>query len=300
MDYTGDKRSARESRIIRAYDLAYFILEDGRMAEEVAVTSVMRLETVARAQDRRLYYKPTGRHNYQPPARFRNLVIFNELHLLQTIVYEETEKFEKVKEADQKSIDEKTFLVHFIKHLVKITLKHNSFYVAIGLTRLLFNYPTAQAAEIYNQVVQDPSRVKDDYYWRSRKARLMGQLRERFGSLIGMTRASRGEERFVYDPESTRNYHLVRECLDRFKPWESACPLPPGEWPVHGEIEALTFRGGDPDDEHQIEISRIHTLMHTVCFERIVAGLNYPSPAGRLELPYFSPQTRVKMTIISR
>lgn len=287
MNQKGANKSTRESGINRAFDLANFILDDIRLAEEVAVASVMKLETVARAQDRRLYYKLTGRNNalHEHPSRFRNLVILNDLHLLQTIVYDETEKYEKEQETNQKTIDEKTFLVHFIKHLVKITLKHNSFYVTIGLTRLLYNYSTAQAAEIYNQVVQNPSRVKDDYYWRSRKARLMGLIRDRFGPLISVTRVSRGEERFVSKSDSARYYPLVQECLNMFMPWESACPLPPGERPIRGEIDSLIFNGRDPDDEHLIEISRIHALMHINCFERIVAGLNYPAPDGRLELP---------------
>jgi len=285
----GEYTKTREARLERAYELARFILEDGALSEEVAVASVLRLETVARAQDRRFYYKPTGRSHLpdERPSRFRNLIILNELHLLQSIVYDETEIHEKEIENNQKSIDEKKFLVHFIKHLVKITLKHNSFYVAIGLTRLLFNYSTAEAAEIYNLVIQDPSRVKDDYYWRSRKARLMTQIKDRFGSFLRVTRVSKGEERFVSAPDSARNYELVRECLNRFKPWGSGCPLPDGELPVRGEIESLSFNGADPDDEHQIEISRMHALMHSECFERIVAGLDYDAPVDRLELPYF-------------
>jgi len=282
-----DIRRTRESRLEKAFDLACFILGDGELGSQVAMNSVLRLETVARAQDRRFYYTPTGRGGGSQGngIRARNLIILNEHHLLQSIIYDETEKHEKLIESSQKSIDEKRFLVHFIKHLVKITLKHNSFYVTLGLSRLLFNYSTAEAAEIYNLIIQDPSRVKDDYYWRSRKARLMNQIKERFGPLLRVTRVSKGEERFVSDPESADKYQLVRESLEMFMPWGSGCPLGPS--PINGEIENLTFRGGDPDDEHGIEISRIHALMHGECFERIIAGLNYDPPIERLELPRF-------------
>lgn len=289
MKNDADIRRTRESRLEKAFDLACYILGDGELSSQVAMNSVLRLETVARAQDRRFYYTPTGRSagSQSHGIRARNLIILNEHHLLQSIIYDETEKHEKLIESSQKSIDEKRFLVHFIKHLVKITLKHNSFYVTLGLSRLLFNYSTAEAAEIYNLIIQDPSRVKDDYYWRSRKARLMNQIKDRFGPLLQVTRVSKGEERFVSDPESADKYQLVRESLEKFMPWGSGCPLPQGRSPIDGEIESLAFRGGDPDDEHGIEISRIHALMHGECFERIVAGLNYDPPIERLELPRF-------------
>jgi len=189
--------------------------------------------------------------------------------------------------ADASRLDERQMVIHFIKHLVSITLKRNSFYVALGVTRLLCRYPTAEAMELYNLIVQDPGRVKDDYYWRSRKGHLMQEMKERFGDLIRTARGQRGEERFQACENSSRHALLVKECLDMFLPWNTTCSLPQGVEAVRGEINALAFNGGDPDQEHQIELARMHTILHLNCLERLIAGLGLAPFFERLELPQF-------------
>ncbi len=67
---------------------------------------------------------------------------------------------------------------------IRISLKRNSFYVTLGISRILHNYGTNDAMEIYNIVVQNPDRVHDDYYYRSRKGVLMKELKACFGELL--------------------------------------------------------------------------------------------------------------------
>jgi hypothetical protein len=71
-----------------------------------------------------------------------------------------------------------------------------------------------------------------------------------------------------------------------FTPWDTPCPLP-GEGPAPGKIEALAFSGPDPDEEHQIEVARMHAVIHPDCYERLVAGAGLESPTQRLEIPKF-------------
>ena len=40
--------------------------------------------------------------------------------------------------------------------MVRITARRNSFYVTLGLSRLLYNYSTAETMELYNLIIQDP------------------------------------------------------------------------------------------------------------------------------------------------
>jgi hypothetical protein len=79
---------------------------------------------------------------------------------------------------------------------VSITLMRNSFHVTLGVSRLLYNYTTAESMELYDLIMQDPERTKDDAYWREHKARLMKELKDRFGQLLAVVSGSRGEERF--------------------------------------------------------------------------------------------------------
>jgi hypothetical protein len=285
---TGMERNALiEESIARAFQLAYFIHGDRETALNIAAEALAKLEVAAAAQDKRLYYTPTGRA--ARAERFRTKVSVGELHLLQRLVYVESEPYERQAEQSPngESPDEEDMLIYFIKHLVRITVRRNSFYVTLGLSRLLHNYSTAEAMEMYNVLVQDPGRVRDDYYYRSRKGRLMKELKERFGDRLRVTRGARGEERFQTEDAPDRHAELARECLQEFTPWSTECAIPAGLDPLAEEIHDLAFDGSDPDREHAIEVNRLHAALHPECFARLAASLNFASPTDRLTTPYF-------------
>ncbi len=251
----------------QAFELAYFILGDRPASIYVAMAAMNKLKTASSNQDRRHYYTPTGRSAF-PAARTK--VNLSEIQLLQRLVYIESELFERLLEGQQPSVQQDDLIIRYIKHLIRITTKHNSFYVALGLCRLLYNYSTGQAAEIYNLVMQDPERIRDDYYYRSRKKRLMEEIKER------------------QPQEDSQKYaSLVKECLIRFTPWDSACVLPKELDPDGNVVRQLFFEGGDPDKEHLVELNRIHSLIHPDCLERLTTALSLNPADERLELPSF-------------
>jgi hypothetical protein len=282
-----ESNSLTEESLARAFQLAYFIHGDRETALNIVTEAFAKLEVAAAAQDKRLYYTPTGRA--ARAERFRTKVSVGELHLLQRLVYVESEPYERPAEQSPngKSPDEEDMLIYFIKHLVRITVRRNSFYVTLGLSRLLHNYSTAETMEMYNVLVQDPGRVRDDYYYRSRKGRLMKELKERFGDRLRVTRGARGEERFQTDDTPGRHAELARECLQEFTPWSTNCTVPPELDPFTEEIHDLAFDGSDPDMEHAIEVNRFHAALHPDCFAHLAAGLKFASPAERLSTPYF-------------
>jgi hypothetical protein len=214
-------------------------------------------------------------------------VNLSDLHLLQRLVYVESELFERLIEGQRNTVQQDDLIIRYIKHLVRITTKHNSFYVTLGLCRLLYSYSTRDTAEIYNSVLQDPERIRDDYYYRSRKKRLMEEIKERFGNLVRTQRVLRGEERFQPQEDSQKYARLVKECLIRFTPWHSSCVLPSELDPNRNVITPFLFEGGDPDQEHEVELNRIHTLIHPECLARLTAALGLAAADERLELPAF-------------
>jgi hypothetical protein len=278
--------------LIRAFRLAYFIHRDKQRALLIAAAALSKLEVAAAAQDKRLYYTPAGRlpSDGERSHRPRTKVAMSEFHLLQRLVYVESEAYEKREEsvAHDACIDEEDMIIRFIKHLVRITTRRNSFYVALGLARLLYQYTTNETAEIYDLVIQDSERFKDDHYYRSRKRRLLQELSERFGNLIRIAKSKSGEERFESDDHSRARLPLVSSCLDQFTPWNTPCPLP--ERPDLGadEILALRFDGEDPDQEHPVEVRRMHALIHPTCYSRLVAALGFDSTDLKLAVPRFS------------
>jgi hypothetical protein len=250
-------------------------------------------------QSKRLYYIPVGRFSRGESRRtdgIRNKALFSDLHLLQRLLYVESEPYERQKEraaqvappgvhAVGHPASAEDHLVYFIKHLVRITTKRNAFYVTLGVSRLLHSYSTLETMEIYNAVIGEPERVKDDYYYRSRKSVLMHEMYQRFGELIRVCRQRRGEERFESQQGSTEQRSLVRECLRLFTPWDTQCTVPRDFDPFKSVIASLTSRSSD--EENRVEVNRIHAVLHPSCFERLVAAFGYGAPEERMELPRF-------------
>ncbi len=276
--------SVTDDLLNSAFQLAYFILGDRAASTYVAMTAMDKLKAASALQGRRLYYTPVGRQAH--PAT-RNKVNLSDLHLLQRLIYIESDLFERLLEGQVQSVRPEDLIIRYIKHLIRITTKHNSFYVTLGLCRLLYNYTTSETAEIYNLVLQDPLRMRDDHYYRSRKKRLMEEMKSRFGDLIRTERGFRGTERFQTDDTSQIYAGLVKECLIRFTPWQSTCVLPRELDPKKNVVTPLLFEGRNPDDEHEIELNRIHSLTHPGCFERLTAALGIDAPDRRLAVPRF-------------
>jgi len=78
---------------------------------------------------------------------------------------------------------------------------------------------------------------------------------------------------------------LVRECLRLFTPWDTQCSVPRDFDPLKSVIAALTSKSGA--DENEIEVNRIHAVLHPDCFERLVSAFGYSPPDERMELPRF-------------
>jgi hypothetical protein len=278
-----------ENLLNRAFQLAYFIHRDRRVAIRIVKGAMNRLEVAATTQGKRLYYRPTGRSSmsYNQKGGFRNKVTFSEAHLLQRLVYIVSEPYEK--ETEQESplvgLDEEDLVVRYVKHLVKSAIKRNSFYATLGVSRLLYNYSTTQTMEIFYAVVQDPERVKDDYYYRSRKGVLMQELKERFGSLVKICRGQHGEERFQAHERTGQFAELVKESLGFFTPWGTLCPVPAGIDPIIEGVPELSNKGFREQDK--TEVNRIHAVLHPDCYRRLVEALRFETPDRRLEIPQF-------------
>ncbi|HZI86759.1 MAG TPA: hypothetical protein VFD48_07990, partial [Pyrinomonadaceae bacterium] len=280
-------RVSTEEVLNKAYRLAYFLHQDKGMAFRIVAAATLKLNVAMAAQSKRLYYIPVGRFSRGESRRtdgIRNKALFSDLHLLQRLVYVESEPYERQKEraaqvappgvrAVGDPATEDDLLVYFIKHLVRITTKRNAFYVTLGVSRLLHSYSTLETMEIYNAVIGEPERVKDDYYYRSRKAVLMHEMSQRFGQLIRACRQRRGEERFETQQGSSEQRSLVRECLRLFTPWDTQCPVPRDFDPFKSVIASLTSNGST--DEDRVEVNRIHAILHPDCFESLVAAFGY-------------------------
>ncbi len=289
-----DQATGSEVWVDRAFRLGYFLHGERDTAVQITARAMNKVRLAATSQGKRLYYRLTGRADAR---KSRSKVSVSEPHLLQRLIYVESEAFEREKEAASRTSDPHSparpartsdLIVFFVKHLVRITTKRNSFYVTLGLIRLLYNYTTPETMDLYNLVIQDPDRVHDDYYYRSRKGVLLKELKERFGELLEVVKGSRGEQRWRAADSDDKHRELVQECLHWFTPWSTPCVVPERFDPFTDTIEKLNFAGRHPDEEHEVEVNRIHATVHPECFARLAAANRLPLPGERLELPHFA------------
>ena len=262
----------------RAYELAYFLHRDAEVARRIAVDAAGMLEVTATAQSKRLYYA----------AASRTKVALGDLHLLQRLVYVASERYEVASERDApERLTERDLVARFVKHLVRITVKRSSFYATLGVARLLHAYSTPETAELYAVVVQDPDRVGDEAYFRARKKVLMHEMTKRFGGLLRTTKGQRGEERFEHAEATDDTTGFARACLERFTLWDTACRVPREFAPLRDPLPALARTGRDADAEPEVEVNRLHAVLHPACFERLALALALEAPARRIEVPRF-------------
>ena len=89
-----------EELLNKAFSLACFILGDREQALRTIEEAMARLDVTTAAQGKRLYYKPSAASWLRPEKadRYRNKVLFSELHLLQRLVYIASEPYEERKE----------------------------------------------------------------------------------------------------------------------------------------------------------------------------------------------------------
>jgi hypothetical protein len=280
----------RDALLTRAFGLAYFIQGDKAVACRITTNALAKLDVAAAAQSKRLYYKPAGytRSGLASVRRFRTKVYMNDSQLLQHLVYIESDPYERRQEQSAAgALEEDDMLIRFIKHLVRITMRRNSFYVTLGLSRLLHNYSTAETRNIYHLLVQDPEPVKEESYYRGRKRELLQELRERFAPWVSMVRERGGEERFQSLDHPERQADFIQECLRLFTPWDTPCVVPEHLNPAARALPSLSFTGGNPDKEHPIEMGRMHSVLEPACYFRLTRALGLDPPQWRLAAPQF-------------
>ena len=274
----------------RAFELAFFIHRHRRLALDVTVDAMARVEVLASVQEKRRYYRPVGRRlaGSSEPRRHRNRVSMTRPQLLQRLLYSASERYQRRQEAAGENPGEDDMTIRYIARLTRICLRRNSFHVAVGFGRMLFAYPTGEVLALVDLVTQDPDRLRGPDYLRARKKCLLGELRLRFGAMLKPRRAQRGEQRFEIRETDGELRRLVARCLELMTPWQTRCVVPEGLRPAGQELEALSFRGAHPDDEHPIEMNRIHALVHPDCLSRLTRALALAAPEERLEVPVLS------------
>lgn len=255
----------------RGFELAHAIYlhrpADRRIALEILWEALRGVQVRLTAQ------QEADRHEPERPTKVR----WSTIQWLQLLVYLKSEQFEKKQEAEG-LVCEDDMIIRYIKHLLLITCRRNSFHICLGVCRLLYNYSAGETMAVYDMVFQDPdsSTKKSDAYYRARKNKLIEELELRFADFLRVCHGVRGEKRFESRLPSESIMKLTFESLTRFIPWGTQCELP-RELDPWTAVNAL----------QSSQTSQIHSLIDPNCLSILTKALKLPSPDKRLSLPRF-------------
>lgn len=265
----------------RGFELAYFLVPDRPTAVDVLIRALEKVRVGSRRELKRLYWR--DKHADRPVRRIAR----SDVDMLQWMIMFESEQDEKAQERTYAPSVE-SMVVRYIKHLVQITTALSSFYVNIGVTRLLHNYSTSEAQRAYELLT---SRYLGPDEYRRAKSVLMDKINQRFAGFLRTTRMDRGELRFeIFDDQGPWT-KLVSDCLQAFTPWstQGSC------------AQFVNTNGGKTrlrsahTDRNENELMCCHILVEPNCYARLLEDLALDPAGTRLAVPrFFMPDNQQK------
>ena len=165
-----NKSDAPAELLQRGFELAYFLIPDRVTAIDILTRALEKIRARSRREMKRLYWR--DKHAQRPVRRIAR----SDMDMLQWLIMFEAEQDERAQERAG-SISSTGMTIRYIKHLIQITTALSSFYVNVGVSRLLHNYSTSEAQHVYEMLT---SRFLGPDEYRRAKSALMDKLSERF------------------------------------------------------------------------------------------------------------------------
>jgi hypothetical protein len=169
------------------------------------------------------------------------------------------------------------------KHLIQITTSMSSFYVNVGVTRLLHNYSTLEAQRVYEMLT---SRFLGPDEYRRAKSALMDKLSERFAGFLKIARVDHGELRFETSDNQEQWAIAVSDSMSVFTPWSTQghCAQYVS---VNGNTKLKSAQKPANTDQNESELRCCHILIEPTCYDQLMEDLAFDAPETRLALPRF-------------
>src|SRR5947209_4685104 len=259
--------------------LAHFIIPDRSTALQIVTDAARKLGAERSREHKRVYWR------YKHLKRKITRTIRQDQDLFQWLIYFEAEQYERrLEQAGQFTTED--FAIRYIKHLLQITTTMSSFYIAIGMLRLLYTYSTAECRSLYEWLT-DHYPESEEY--RKIKGALLGRLQNRLAGFLKTCQSERGEIRFEASDDQARYVELVQECLRVFTPWSTTERCWVSFNFDFSAVRATQFLKAQlrENDPNIIEASRSHGLIHPLCFKDLTRKLGLGLPEQRLGIPRF-------------
>jgi len=233
------------------YKLGYFILTDRDQALEVASDELMRIETYATTERKRMNNPETKHHtkiHNSPEQLYQH-----------GILKRSAKQLGQELERDQ-YLSEDRMLVFFYLLIAFKLYRTNSFRASACIARLLLQLPVHEARCLY-EALRPSFRDSDDSEYARQKKLGYDEVVKRLGGRVKTETRAHNDKSFVPHDCPGELRRLAEECWERFTPWtRDKCPL-------SGQVDDLSQL--DPvweSESEAAEQSRMHIVFH--CLEK--------------------------------
>jgi len=282
-NWDATKTEAPVDLLHKGFELAYLLVPDPSGALAILIRALEKLRVQSRRELKRLYWR--DKHTERPVRRIAR----SDVDMLQWLIMIEAEQDEKAQERVG-AVSSVSMTIRYIKHLVQITTAFSSFYVNVGLTRILHNYSTSEAQRIYERLT---SRYLGPDEYRRAKSALMDKIIERFGSLVKIARADHGELRFERSDQQQEFAQIAAECLKALAPWSTRGRCAQFVTTNGGSMQLKPPYQDAKADQNEIELRCCHILIEPTCYSQLMEDLAFDQPETKLALPrFFMPEKR--------
>ena len=276
-NWDATKREPPVELLQLGFELALFLVPDRASAIEILTRALEKLRVRSHREMKRLYWR--DKHAERPVRRIAR----SDVDMLQWLILCESEQEERAQER-MGAVSPAGMAIHYIKHLVQITTALSSFYVNIGITRLLHNYSTSESQRIYERLT---SRYLGPDEYRRAKSALMNKMSERFAGFVKIARVDHGELRFETSDQQQELAEIVADCLKALTPWSTRARCAQFMTANGGDIKLKAPYRDAKADQNEMELRCCHILIDPTCFSRLMEDLAFDQPDTKLALPRF-------------
>ena len=275
-NWDATKSDAPAELLQRGFELAYFLIPDRVTAIDILNRALEKIRARSRREMKRVYWR--DKHAERRVRRIAR----SDMDMLQWLIMFEAEQDERGQERAG-SISSRGMAIRYIKHLIQITTTLSSFYVNVGVSRLLHNYSTSEAQRVYEMLT---SRFLGPDEYRRAKSALMDKLSERFAGFLKIARVDHGELRFETSDNQEQWVIAVSDSLSVFTPWSTQghCAQYVS---VNGNTKLKTAQKAANTDQNESELRCCHILTEPTCYDQLMKDLAFDAPETRLALPRF-------------
>jgi hypothetical protein len=157
----------------------------------------------------------------------------------------------------------------FIKHLIMISMEHNSSWAAVAVLWILCDYKLSEVERFY-EVIAPNRAVKENSGYYSIRDAVVEDIEERFSPPHQIVLGGHCPS---ISPSDER-VQLIRECFERFRPSHKDFVVPKGYYWRTGSTPLIPYDEEDPRGDEGVEVDRMCLLFHPTNFNRIAESLD--------------------------